>query len=195
MAKSFFHLNHSGANKIKTVNGVAFADLPQLVRVELDDTACISKSFEIERGSKKFRRKINRSCASADYVKRPLTCIASTNCDEFENSSRCCELDLDTRIDAPDYKFANDVKYKIFEFLIISHQPDVEFLPVSVHESFPNLTAYLIRKTPVRKISKKNFEKMYKLKVLALDQNEIEVIKSDTFEDLINVDRISICEY
>lgn len=177
------------------MNGVAFADLPQLVRVDLTDNACISKAFEVERGSRQFRRKISRSCGSADVVKKQLSCTSSTACDEVENSTLCCELDLDTRVDASDYTFTTDPRYKTLEILIIAHQSNVEFLPVLVHERFPGLKHYLVKNTPVTKISKKNFEKMFKLETLNLDRNDIEVIKSDTFEDLVNLKLIALCEY
>lgn len=184
------------------MNGVAFAELPQLVEIELRENVCINKLFEIERGSNKFRRKISRSCASADTVKKDLSCSTSIACDKMrqhwkfmipeKDASSCCELEYETKIDAPDYKFA--LTQSDFQMLIIEHQQNVEFLPVLLHESFPILKRYYVKNTAVPKISKKNFESLFKLEDLGLNRNQIEVIKSDTFEDLVSLQTIIIGE-
>lgn len=165
--------------------------MPQLVEVDLRFNVCIDKFFEVEGSSNKLRRKISRNCASADFVKKQISCITSTACDAKRGMAKCCELEVGTHIDEPDYTFVNDTNYVTVEVLIITHQQNVEFLPVSIHEKFPNLKLYHVVKTPVPKISKKNFEKMFKLQELKLDRNQIEIIKSDTFEDLISLQKIT----
>lgn len=176
------------------VNGAAFANLPQLVEVDLRFNVCINKFLEIGRGSKTFSRKFFRHCVSADVVNKQITCRTSIFCFEsrFDYSSGCCGLEYGTFIDGPDYTFAGDTNYTGIDFLIIKHQENVELLPVSVHQSFPFLKYYFVVNTPVQKVTKKYFEKMYKLERLKLDRNQIEVIKSDTFEDLVNLWMIEI---
>lgn len=183
------------------MNAVAFVNLPQLVFISLNYNDCISQKFEIEGGLNELRRSLSRSCASADVVKKPLSCIHSVACDQWRDeleedflpkNSSCCELEFGTHIEAHDYTFMVDMKNVAVELLVISHQLEVDFLPVSVHESFPDLKFYSVRYTPVKKISKKNFEKMSELKLLILDHNQIEVIKSNTFEDLISLELIFI---
>lgn len=182
------------------MNGVAFADLPQLVWLGLWLNRCISKEFEIENGSKKFRRKISRNCGSVDVAKRKLSCSVTSssyldrvirNIQAYVNLG-CCEVRSNSQIDAPNYTFVADKKYATLENLVIIHQQNVEFLPISVHETFPNLKVYSVKNTQIQKISKKNFGKLSKLEVLNLDRNQIEVIKSDTFEDLVNLKWIFI---
>lgn len=110
----------------------------------------------------------------------------------FNNTPRCCELDHEAYIDSPDYSFVADSNYTKLEVLYIRYQRNIDFLPVSVHEVFPNLKFYFIINVPVQKIFKKNFEMMTDLVQLYLLSNQIEVIKSNTFEDLINLRRIYI---
>lgn len=193
------NFSHTGSNKIKTVNGIAFVNLPQVVVINLRQNSCIGKVFEIQRGSNNFRRRISRHCASADVVKKQLSCISPIACNEERRSwydhSGCCELDYGTVIDATDFSFIADKTYTIFKCLNVEHQPNIEFLPISLHERFPNLKVYSVKNAPVRKISKKNFEKMFRLEQLFLDRNQINVIKRDTFEDLINLEFIEISTY
>lgn len=206
MANFYLKFLYPGRNNIEKVNGIAFANLPQLVIINLEYNECINKLFEIERGSNNFRRKISRKCASADFKKQQLSCITSMACDliypnwnseifSSDNPSICCELELGTVIDAYDYTFVADTKYTPVKRLFINHQQNVEYLPVSVHERFPVLETYEVVNTPVQKISKRNFEKLFMLKYLKLDRNEIEVIRSNTFEDLISLEMIDICKY
>lgn len=197
----FKNLSHAGYNKIKTMNGVAFTNLPRLLMINLKYNTCIGKLFNIERGSNNFRRKISRYCASDNAPKNELACSESIACndvhdysfvEEFTKAKICCELEFDSYIDAHDYTFADDTNYKNTEILIIAQQQNVEFLPVSVHESFPILRIYFVVNVPVPKISKRNFEKMLELKYLKLERNGIEVIRSDTFEDLTSLERLQI---
>lgn len=174
------------------MNGIVFANIPNLVILELGNNVCISKKFEIKRGSNIFRRKISRNCGSANATEKQVSCIPLKTCDELGDASNCCEFEFGTVIDAPDYKFSADINYTAVKALSISHQRNVDFLPVSVHESFPGLKHYLVKNSPVSKISKKHFEKLFVLEWLSLDRNEIEVIKSDTFEDLISLETFKI---
>lgn len=61
----------------------------------------------------------------------------------------------------------------------------IKYLPVEVFESFPNLLAYDAANCSLTTITKSYFRKMVKLKSLSLNDNQILMIYSDTFEDLI----------
>lgn len=190
-------MSHTGSNRIRTVNGVAFANLPQLKKVNLRSNLCINIGFSIDCTSNKFRRKISRNCGLSDDTKKELSCSASKPCHVDQGHSyfltnkdppSCCEMEYGTLIDSPDYTFVADANYTNIEILTIAYQQNVEFLPVSVHRKFPNLKIYYVIKTAIPRISKNNFEKLYNLIVLRMVSNQIEVIKSDTFEDLINLE-------
>lgn len=194
-----------GSNKIKKMNGIAFANLPQLAELDVTDNVCIDVQFFIKDGLNKLRRIISKRCGSTDVAEK-LLCNATPLCEIYrvdsnesedsdeviENKSICCELEHGTVVDGSDYTFAAYANYTNVEILIIEHQQNVEFLPVLVHERFPKLRIYHVINTPISKISKKNFEKMYKLEELTLDRNQIEIIRSDTFKDLVNLKWIEI---
>lgn len=186
------------------MNGVAFANLPQIVVVNLAGNVCIDKDIEVGSDPNIFLRRIERNCAPTDASTRTISCDPLIDCSnrlhpqfvkENKDVSGCCEIEERTHVHTPDYSFASDQRYSNFEVMLIMHQRNVEFLPVSVHETFPNLKFYLVMNTPIQKITKKNFEKMYKLLGLTLSNNQIEVIRSDTFDDLTNLKELKISMY
>lgn len=174
-------------NRITSVNGIAFANLA-LREVDLKKNECINTDFYIKRGSHHALRRISRNCGSNDIERKQISCITSIFCFyETYFPTTCCELEAGTFIDAPDYTFKADEERINTEYLHIRYQQNIHFLPILLHERFPDLEFYDIRSTATPKISKKNFEKLVKLKGLKLTDNQIEVIKSDTFEDLISL--------
>lgn len=64
----------------------------------------------------------------------------------------------------------------------------VLFLPIGVDEKFPNLEDYDASFCSITAIKKKNFEKLKNLKRLYLGNNQIEKVRSDTFQDLISLE-------
>lgn len=187
-------------NQIKKMNGVAFANLPKLAKVDLGLNDCISNSFSIGSDSSEMRRKISRRCGSENNARKKISCSDfPINCksDIRDHNStnfvlRCCDLESGSYIDAPDFSFAMNLNYTPFERLIIENQRNVDYLPVFVHELFVNLKFYQVKNTPIQMISKKNFKKLNMLETLSLERNQIQVIKSDTFEDLVNLKHIQI---
>lgn len=161
-------------------------------------------SFETERAPNVYRRKISRNCASPETVRKEVSCTSLIACSEdlageffeaYNRSSGCCELKYGTHIESPDYTFAANSQYKSLEIIYIIHQHNIEFLPVSVHKMFPILKFYVVENTHVQKLSKQNFEKMYEISMIYLEGNQIEVIRSDTFQDLVNLKEIYICKW
>lgn len=61
----------------------------------------------------------------------------------------------------------------------------IHFPPLGVDKSFPNLEAYDFEFCSLGSISRLAFKNLRKLKVLWLNNNELEQIPSDSFEDLI----------
>lgn len=64
------------------------------------------------------------------------------------------------------------------------HNKEISFLPIKVYKTFPNLEVYNAESCSLTSVSELNFKKLRKLKFLSLMDNQIERIKSDTFEDL-----------
>jgi len=74
--------------------------------------------------------------------------------------------------------------------LIIENQ-NVTFLPMKIGEAFENLTRFEVRNSYLGEILKENFEKM-NLKVLKIEQNPIDKIPGDAFEDLKNLEEVDL---
>jgi hypothetical protein len=70
----------------------------------------------------------------------------------------------------------------------------VKFLPLEIYKSFPNLNVIDASDCGIYAITKKNFEKLTKLTGLFLDRNQITTVRSNTFEDLTSLKRLSFSE-
>lgn len=60
----------------------------------------------------------------------------------------------------------------------------ISYLPVKIHEKFPNLVGLYADSCNIKAISKVNFEKLGKLRRLSLSFNQIVIVNSNTFDDL-----------
>jgi Leucine rich repeat len=70
----------------------------------------------------------------------------------------------------------------------------IAFSPIRLFETFPNLKVYSTGACAIKKISKKNFAGLKKLIFIDLSNNQIEIIYSRTFEDLVSLERINLGE-
>lgn len=68
--------------------------------------------------------------------------------------------------------------------LYFNENKKIEYLPVEVYRSFPNLGHYWANNCSIKEIFRKNFEKLYNIDFIRLIGNQIEKIPSDTFADL-----------
>lgn len=93
-----------------------------------------------------------------------------------------CDMKIETEIYEPNVKISN------FDDSVLSltfyTNRNIFYLPIDVAKSFPNLTAFGADETSIKEISKENFRNLRKLRCLTLVSNKIEMIFSDTFEDL-----------
>jgi hypothetical protein len=63
-------------------------------------------------------------------------------------------------------------------------------LPVNVAEKFPNLEGFSAERCSLKSIEKENFKGLKKVKLLWITHNLIEMIQSDTFEEMPELTRI-----
>lgn len=133
-----------------------------------------------------------------EHLQKQTTCGGTGECRSeilinFNNqSASCCFVYHATLIDLTDDSFVMDETYKNLDILVMHRLKHVELLPVLVHETFPHLIGYSVKDAPIRSMSKKNFEKLYKLEVLWLEQSHLETIKSSTFENLTSLKQLMI---
>lgn len=116
-----------------------------------------------------------------------LECESYGRCHE---SSSCCIMRIFSETDTPEPTIF-DVDNQI-DGIDFSENKRIVFLPILVHETFPNLIGYYAFHCSIREISKKNFDKLSRLEDLNLNSNHIERIKSDTFEDLVSLTQLHI---
>lgn len=65
-------------------------------------------------------------------------------------------------------------------------------LPENLNKVFGNLMTYDASGCGVRSLSKKNFEKMNKMETVLLNNNEIETVDDNTFEDCPQLKQVSM---
>lgn len=68
--------------------------------------------------------------------------------------------------------------------LYMPNNPNVEYLPIGLHEVFPLLNVLEATACAIGKVSKANFIGLKQLSFVWLRQNLIETIESETFSDL-----------
>lgn len=71
---------------------------------------------------------------------------------------------------------------------------NLKFMPENLAEKLPNLIIIWAQSCSIEKLSKKNFQNLNKLRGLALSNNLIEKITSDTFEDLVSLTHLYLGE-
>lgn len=99
-----------------------------------------------------------------------------------------CFMDETTRIDVKDV--AISTYNENVQGLLLEHNQNIRYLPIKVHENFPNLLGISAFDCKIEEISKANFEKLTKLTEIHLHNNKIKVIYADTFEDLTALQHI-----
>lgn len=78
--------------------------------------------------------------------------------------------------------------------LEFNHNKKIFFLPVEVAFSFPNLVTYSALNCSIKTIAKIHFKNLKMLESLDLKKNQIEVVRSNTFEDLSSLKNLDLRE-
>lgn len=99
-----------------------------------------------------------------------------------------------TIIDSQGFRIAS-AKNETIGGLDFELNKNVSFLPVYVNEAFPDLVTFFASSCSIKTISKENFRNLSKLKVLCLNNNQIEIIQNDVFKDLTSLERLTLGEH
>ncbi|CRL08375.1 CLUMA_CG021286, isoform A [Clunio marinus] len=67
-----------------------------------------------------------------------------------------------------------------------------EYMPWGFDKFFPNMTDYAIIESKLEKIQRSDLENLTFLKVLSLNDNEINQLLADTFDDMTNLEYLSL---
>jgi Leucine-rich repeat (LRR) protein len=78
--------------------------------------------------------------------------------------------------------------------LAVFTNKQIHYLPIGIKDTFPHLEFMSAGQCAVREVSKENFAGLSNLTALWLEQNQIEKISSDTFEDLVSLKHLWLCK-
>lgn len=121
-----------------------------------------------------------------------ITCEVDfvTNKGAKPESLKMCSVEKSQTISSLRVTFANiDDSVKALNF--IGNQK-ISYLPVNVDVNFPNLLFYVVSHCSIQKVAKINFAKLKELIGLSINENQIDKIDADTFEDLISLQYLSL---
>lgn len=118
---------------------------------------------------------------------------AEIACENIDHRFKC-EMQKTTSIDSSDVIIsgARDENMVAISFY---NNKKIFYLPIKMHEKFPNLTHLFAHDCSISAIFKKNFDKLNQLTYLALLGNKVERIESGTFDDLLSIETIDLSEF
>lgn len=170
--------------------GSVFENLPELQKVDLEFNKCIHKKFQSEEEIRGISKIVNRACG----FDKNNTQIA---CESFPRSfgQDTCEMKTYTIIRDITYTILSDTFNKYIGGIDFSENRNIEFLPILLNLTFPNIKLYHAEKCAIKEISKRNFEGLVQLWGVYLKENQIYAILSATFEGLINLKEIDLRKF
>lgn len=95
----------------------------------------------------------------------------------------------EAKLHSVDFEFASQ-KDSSMHVLCFDLNKEVYYLPVDVYKTFPNIEVYSASECSLRSISKENFQKLMSCTYLWLKHNELFKIDSNTFEDLVSLEKL-----
>lgn len=188
----------SVGNKIMLMTASVFENLPELIRVSLYDK-CMDQNFRGKEIREIFKA-VNVSCGFDKNLSQ-ITCedIPALRSPGYEPAVTC-EMHRYTIIKDTTYTILNplltlkndELKLQWFSTVKFSYNENIEFLPISPHQIFPNIMYYYADGCRIREISKRNFENLVHLETVRLQKNQIHAVLSDTFKGLINLKELDL---
>lgn len=178
-----------------SLTGSVFEDLKALQDVDLRFNGCINQRFEGEEKIRGLPQTVTENCGLIENGNQ----IACESITEFPLKSDKSEV---LRCNMDNYTTIIDITYIISDLfndevglMDLRDNRNIEFLPISVHQIFPNIIAYYASGCAIKEISKRNFENLIYLEYVYLVKNQIYAILSDTFEGLGNLKEIDLSEF
>lgn len=183
------------------MKGSAFENLPKLKHVFVSENKCISRYFYTEepfiKGLSEHIRDISKTIDENCGIDRKNTQIA------FEKTpvSQCFLVDnfICITCEMTTYTAIKDIGYTILDspnnatvIMDLRDNRNIEFLPNSPNDKFPNLKKYQASRCAIREVSKRNFENLHQLTLIELQENQIFAVLSDTFEGLKNLKTLDL---
>lgn len=168
------------------MEGSVFEQLPALKEVDLTGTECIDQTFKGVNEIRGIAKTVNASCGF-DKSRTQIAC-------ERIQSSDVCNMKTYTTIRDITYTVSNPYDGQVTK-LDLSDNRNIEFLPISPLESFPNIVRYDAARCSIKEILKRNFAGLVILLYVHLQENQIRAISSDTFEELTKLQTVDLSKF
>lgn len=120
-----------------------------------------------------------------------VNCEAISNYKWNKEELKACWLDKKIVINSTDLKISSP-RDETITGLILNENKKIFYLPIAVHEKYPNLIIYVPAACSLISISRDNFRNLNRLKLLWLSGNPIKKINSDTFQDLKSLEELHL---
>lgn len=99
-----------------------------------------------------------------------------------------------TAINATNFIIA-DLRDESIGDIDFSENEKIEYLPYKIFMQLPNLGTYDANECAIKQISKENFEKLSRLRVIELNSNKIQKVSGNTFKGLESLAHIDLSEF
>lgn len=119
-----------------------------------------------------------------------LTAARSVKCEQFRDFAKLCLMNNFTVLDTNDITVTS-TRNEIEEMVFTGNR-NVKFLPILVYQTWPNMREITAYGCSIQNISRSNFDKLNQMRRLQLENNQIEIIKSDTFRDLVRLESLNL---
>lgn len=173
------------------MNERLFKPMSALKYLSLWSNVCIAKVFN-NATVRAAPDEVSNKC-KFDEVETNDPGLVCESVSPLYSSGEWCFMNESSIIDKKDETFHFMLDQSV-DGLFFNENKKIEYLPVAVYRSFPNLIEYQANDCSIKEISRKNFEKLYKLNYIRLHFNQIEKITSDTFADLPLLRGIALSE-
>lgn len=130
-----------------------------------------------------------------------ITCasgIREIPCEKFDMTSwenlgklLTCDMEGEKRIDTPYFKISSPRQGNV-QAITFGNNKKIDYLPLDTFKTYPNLLVFGAWNCSIKSIHKGNFQYLDRLKIIFLHHNQLETINSDTFEDLLNLEFLSL---
>lgn len=168
------------------MNGKAFANLPKLKIIQIE-SYCIEEWYSGKDIKKTGLEQISSSCGFDEFDFEEILC---ERFDDFELDEYCV-MTGKTAINTTNFVIA-EVRDEEVQGIDFDENERIEYLPYKIYKQLPNIARYTAKKCSIIEITKENFEKLNKFRMVLLDANRIRKIFGNTFEGLKSLSFVNL---
>lgn len=123
--------------------------------------------------------------AAVDVTSEPVNCETFDNEYEHDDNGKLklCEMTENTSIDASGVELGVEKDESVLGIRFYDNKK-IFYLPVDVYKSYPNLVIYFAHSCNIKFLLKANFKNLGSVKEVHLDNNRIQKLDGEMFEDM-----------